>query len=233
MLEALKRKVYEANMLLVEYGLAPFTWGNASGIDRESGLVVIKPSGVSYSELNSEKMVVVDMDGRVVEGSLRPSSDTATHIELYKAFEEIGAVVHTHSRYATVFAQAGRGVPAYGTTHADFAPCEIPCTRALTEAEIKGEYEKNTGLVIAECFSQRGLRADECQAVLVKSHGPFTWGDTPKKAAENAAVLEIISEMALNTELLASADKIAEVDSFLLQKHYQRKHGKNAYYGQK
>lgn len=232
MLEELKKQVYEANMLLCEYGLAPFTWGNASGIDRQSGLIVIKPSGVPYSELSYEKMVTVNLNGEVIDSELNPSSDTATHIELYKAFSDIGGVVHTHSKYAVAFAQAGRDIPAYGTTHADFAYGDIPCADALTDSEINGEYEKNTGLVIARCFNERNLDPNSIPAVTVRNHGPFTWGKDAKKAAENAAVLEIIAEMAINTEILAG-NNAEKVGNALLTKHYMRKHGKNAYYGQK
>ena len=230
MLEALKKEVYEANMLLTEYDLAPFTWGNASGIDRERGLVVIKPSGVPYDELSPEKMVVVDLSGNRVESSLSPSSDTATHLELYRAFPEIGGVVHTHSPHAVAFAQAGRDIPAYGTTHADFAFGDVPCADALSDEEITGEYEKNTGLVIARCFAERELDPAAIPAVLVKSHGPFTWGANAKKAAEHAAVLEIIAGMALETEALGGRTPVGKT---LLAKHYLRKHGKNAYYGQR
>ena len=232
MLEDLKQQVYEANMLLPEYGLAPFTWGNASAIDRQQGFIVIKPSGVPYSELSPQKMVVVSLDGEVVESSLSPSSDTPTHIELYKAFPAIGGVVHTHSVNAVAFAQAGRDIPAYGTTHADFAYGDIPCADALTDAEIGGAYEKNTGLVIARCFTARGLDPMAIPGVIVRNHGPFTWGRDAKKAAENAAVLEIVAKMARYTEQL-SGGQTDRVGQSLLSKHYLRKHGKNAYYGQK
>ena len=232
MLEDLKQQVYEANMLLPEYGLAPFTWGNASAIDRQQGFIVIKPSGVPYPELSPQKMVVVSLDGEVVESSLSPSSDTPTHIELYKAFPAIGGVVHTHSVNAVAFAQAGRDIPAYGTTHADFAYGDIPCADALTDEEIGGEYEKNTGLVIARCFASRGLDPMAIPGVIVRNHGPFTWGKDAKKAAENAAVLEIVAKMARYTEQL-SGGPTDRVGQSLLSKHYLRKHGKNAYYGQK
>ena len=232
MLEELKQQVYEANMTLPEYGLAPFTWGNASGIDRERGIVVIKPSGVPYEKLSPDKMVCVDLEGNVVESELNPSSDTATHIELYRAFTEIGGVVHTHSKHAVAFAQAGRDVPAYGTTHADFAYGGVPCAPALTDEEINGEYEKNTGLVIVRYFEKKGLDYNAIPAVLVRNHGPFTWGKSPAKAAENSAVLEIICEMAINTEILAGG-QCQRVGKELLKKHYLRKHGANAYYGQK
>ena len=232
MLEDLKQQVYEANMLLPEYGLAPFTWGNASAIDRQQGFIVIKPSGVPYPELSPQKMVVVSLDGEVVESSLSPSSDTPTHIELYKAFPAIGGVVHTHSVNAVAFAQAGRDIPAYGTTHADFAYGDIPCADALTDEEIGGEKEKNTGLVIARCFASRGLDPMAIPGVIVRNHGPFTWGKDAKKAAENAAVLEIVAKMARYTEQL-SGGPTDRVGQSLLSKHYLRKHGKNAYYGQK
>ena len=219
-------------MLLPEYGLAPFTWGNASAVDREKGLIVIKPSGVPYKDLTWEMMVVVSLEGETVDSDLNPSSDTPTHIERYKAFSDIGGVVHTHSLHAVSFAQAGRDIPAYGTTHADFAYGDIPCADALTDDEINGEYEKNTGLVIARCFRERGLDPNAIPGVTVRNHGPFTWGKDAKKAAENAAVLEIIAEMALKTELLAG-NTAERVNETLLKKHYLRKHGANAYYGQK
>lgn len=219
-------------MMLPEFGLAPFTWGNASAIDREKGLFVIKPSGVPYADLTPEKMVVVDLDGNVIDSAYNPSSDTATHLELYKAFPTVGGIVHTHSKHAVAFAQAGRDIPAYGTTHADFAYGDIPCADALTDDEINGEYEKNTGIVIARCFRERGLDPAAIPAVVVRNHGPFTWGKDAKKAAENAAVLEIIAEMAMQTEILAGG-RTDRVGDTLLAKHYLRKHGKNAYYGQK
>lgn len=230
MLEELKKQVYESNMKLSEYGLAPFTWGNASGVDREKQLIVIKPSGVPYPELTWEKMVVADFNGNVVDSDYNPSSDTLTHIELYKSFPNIGGAVHTHSKYATSFAQAGEPVPALGTTHADFSYGEIPCTRKLTEDEISGGYEKNTGVVITEHFKENGIDPDAVPGVLVHSHGVFTWGTDPVKAVVNAATLEIVAEMALNTILLNP--DIKPIDSYLLDKHYYRKHGKNAYYGQ-
>lgn len=228
MLEELKQSVLEANLLLPKYNLVTFTWGNVSGIDREKGLVVIKPSGVEYDKLTVEDMVVVDLDGKVVEGNLRPSSDTPTHIELYKAFENIGGVVHTHSRWATIFAQAGKGIAPLGTTHADYFYGEIPCTREMTGNEIGGEYEKETGKVIIETFDE--LEADEVPAVLVHSHGPFTWGKNPLEAVHNAVVLEECAMMAWHTEMLVGDGNMSDA---LLDKHYLRKHGKNAYYGQK
>lgn len=227
MLEDLKKRVFEQNIALVKHGLIILTWGNVSAIDRETGLIVIKPSGVSYDDMKADDMVVVDLNGKVVEGSLRPSSDTPTHIELYKAFPEIGGVVHTHSTYATAFAQAGRDITAYGTTHADVFYGNVPCARALTKDEIENEYEKNTGLVIAESVSDYvGI-----PGILVKNHGPFAWGKTPEKAVENAVTLEACAKMAFVSEMLNPS--IEPVDKYLLDKHYYRKHGKNAYYGQK
>ncbi|MCR5783814.1 MAG: L-ribulose-5-phosphate 4-epimerase [Clostridia bacterium] len=231
MLDDLKQHVLSANLLLPEYGLAPFTWGNASGVDREREVIVIKPSGVPYPELTPDMMVVVGFDGQVVEGNLNPSSDTPTHIELYKAFPDIAGVVHTHSKYATAFAQAGRGIPAYGTTHADFAFGAVPCADELTAAEVNTEYEKNTGLVIVRKFRTEDIDENAVPGVLVKSHGVFTWGKNPESAAQNAATLEIIAEIALNTEILNPG--IRPIRQYLLDKHYLRKHGKNAYYGQK
>jgi L-ribulose-5-phosphate 4-epimerase len=229
MLEELKKRVFEQNLALVKHNLVVLTWGNVSAIDRKNGLVVIKPSGVSYAEMKAEDMVVVDPDGKVVEGKYRPSSDTPTHIELYKSFPEIGGVVHTHSTYATAWAQAGRNIPAYGTTHADAFYGDVPCTRALTKEEIESAYELNTGKVIAETFRNKNYEA--IPAVLVKNHGPFTWGQTPEKAVENAVTLEAVSQMATLTEKLNP--KVDRVDGHLLDKHYYRKHGANAYYGQK
>ncbi len=231
MLNDLKQHVLSANLLLPEYGLAPFTWGNASGVDREREVIVIKPSGVPYPELTPDMMVVVGFDGKVVEGNLNPSSDTPTHIELYKAFPDIAGVVHTHSKYATAFAQAGRGIPAYGTTHADFAFGAVPCADELTAAEVNTEYEKNTGLVIVRKFRTEGIDENAVPGVLVKSHGVFTWGKSPESAAQNAATLEIVAEIALNTEFLNPG--VRPINQYLLDKHYLRKHGKNAYYGQK
>ncbi len=228
MLEALKKEVYEANLELARRGLAIYTWGNASGIDREAGLIVIKPSGVDYGKLRPEDMAVVDLDGRTVEGSLRPSSDTPTHIELYKAFPKIGGVAHTHSIYATAFAQSGRAIPACGTTHADYFHGPVPCARALTEAEVAGEYEKNTGLIIAELFC--GIDPLELPACLVKSHGPFSWGRDCAEAVYHAAVLEYCAQMAAITEALGAGEGAPR---YLLDRHYYRKHGKNAYYGQR
>jgi L-ribulose-5-phosphate 4-epimerase len=229
MLEQLKEQVFWANLLLPKHGLITFTWGNVSGMDREQGLVVIKPSGVSYDVMKAEDMVVVEVEtGKTVAGSLKPSSDTPTHIELYKAFSNIGGVVHTHSRWATTFAQAGRGIMALGTTQGDYFYGEIPCTRKMTKAEIEGEYEKETGLVIKETFE--GKDPDAIPAVLVYSHGPFTWGTDPMDAVHNAVVLEEVAFMNFHTLMLESS--IPPMQRELLDKHYLRKHGANAYYGQ-
>lgn len=231
MLEQLKKAVYEANMLLPKHNLVTFTWGNVSGIDKETGYVVIKPSGVEYEHMKPEDMVVVDLDGKKIEGELKPSSDTATHIELYKAFPELGGIVHTHSRWATIFAQSGRGIPALGTTHADDFYGEIPCTRKLTTEEIKGEYETETGKVIIERFVNGGIEPDQIPAVLVYSHGPFSWGKDPLDAVHSAVVLEEVAFMAWHN-LMLSGDKIGPMQQELLDKHFLRKHGKDAYYGQ-
>ena len=229
MLEDLKQKVYEANMLLPKHGLITFTWGNVSGIDRNSGLFVIKPSGVEYDVMKPEDMVVVDLDGNKVEGELNPSSDTETHRVLYREFPNIGGVVHTHSRWATTFAQAGQGIRAYGTTQADYFYGEIPCTRDMTSEEIKGAYEYETGVVIAETFRQ--INPDHMPAVLVKNHGPFTWRTDPFKAVHNAVVLEEVAMMAFHTQLLTGSRE--PMPQVLLDKHFLRKHGPDAYYGQK
>ncbi|MCB0250993.1 MAG: L-ribulose-5-phosphate 4-epimerase [Anaerolineae bacterium] len=229
MLEELKEQVYRANLLLPEHGLVTFTWGNVSGIDRSKGLVVIKPSGVSYDAMQADDMVVVALEtGTVVEGKLKPSSDTATHLELYKAFPNIGGIVHTHSRWATTFAQAGRGIMALGTTHGDYFYGEIPCTRRMTKAEIEGEYEKETGTVIIETF--RDKNPDAVPAVLVYSHGPFTWGTDAMNAVHNAVVLEEIAFMNFHAMMLEP--NILPMQQDLLDRHYLRKHGANAYYGQ-
>lgn len=228
MLKELKQQVYEANMLLPKYDLVTFTWGNVSGIDRSSGYIVIKPSGVAYETMTAEDMVVVDMDGKVVEGKWKPSSDTATHLEIYKAFSQTGGVVHTHSRWATSFAQAGMGIPALGTTHGDYFYGEIPCTRPMTDAEIKGEYEKETGRVIVETVPVES--AADVPGVLVYSHGPFAWGTDAKNAVHNAVVMEEVAFMDWHA-MLINPD-IGSMQQTLLDKHYLRKHGKNAYYGQ-
>ena len=229
MLEQLKQQVYEANMLLPHYHLITFTWGNVSAIDREKNLVVIKPSGVEYDQMTADDMVVVDLEGKIVEGSLNPSSDNATHLELYRNFPNIGGVVHTHSRWATLWAQAGRDIRPYGTTHGDYFADAIPCTRDMTEEEIKGEYELNTGKVIVETFQNK--EADYIPAVLVKNHGPFTWGTDAFNAVHNAVVLEEIAMMAVYTEQLMSAE-VKSMPKTLLNKHFFRKHGPDAYYGQ-
>ena len=227
MLEELKKRVLEANLLLPKFGLVTFTWGNVSGIDRESGLVVIKPSGVEYDGMTAEDMVVVDLDGNRVEGKWKPSSDTATHVELYKAFPSIGGVVHTHSSYATSWAQSGRDIPCYGTTHADYFYGSVPCLRCLTKEEIDEAYERNTGKLIVENMLDR---YEATPAVLCKNHGPFSWGKNPVDAVHAAVVLEECAKMAYRTELINSNVKPAPQE--LQDKHYFRKHGANAYYGQ-
>ena len=241
MLEQLKEKVCEANLDLVRHGLVIFTWGNVSAIDRALGRVVIKPSGISYDRMKPEDMVVVDLDGRVVEGSLNPSSDTPTHVELYKAFPNIGGVVHTHSTHATAWAQAGRDIPNIGTTHADYFRDDIPCTRGMSRDEVFGEYEKETGRVIVERF--RGISPDDTPAVLVRNHGPFAWGRDAADAVHNAVVLEEVARMAFISCSVLSAlqadpnpgvfGRRPEMNRHLIEKHYGRKHGPNAYYGQK
>ncbi len=231
MLEKLKKEVYSANMLLSKYNMIVFTWGNVSGIDRDKGLVVIKPSGVEYEKLTPDDMVVVNLNGNVVEGKLNPSSDTKTHIELYKAFPNIGGVTHTHSHWATVWAQAGKGILPFGTTHADYFDGEIPCTRAMTKNEIINDYEKNTGLVIIEAF--KNMDYSRMPAVLVNSHGPFTWGKNAINSVENSVILENVACLAFNTTLLRNNDKALPMQDELLRKHFDRKHGPNAYYGQK
>jgi L-ribulose-5-phosphate 4-epimerase len=236
MLEALKQEVYEANMMLVKHNLIIFTWGNVSGIDREKGLFVIKPSGVSYDALKPEDMVVVDLEGNVVEGKYRPSSDTDTHMALYRAFPNIGGVTHTHSLYATSFAQSGRDIPAYGTTHADYFYGDIPCTRKMTKDEINGSYEWETGKVIVETFRIEKIDPDRMDAVLVHSHGPFTWGKDAKASVEASVVLETVAQMAYQTEQLRAAPvayPVKPMQQTLLDKHFNRKHGPGAYYGQK
>ncbi len=228
MLEELKKTVCDANLLLPKYGLITFTWGNVSGIDREKGLVVIKPSGVEYDNMTPDDMVVVDLDGNRVEGKWKPSSDTATHVVLYKEFPNIGGVVHTHSRWATSFAQAGRPIPAMGTTQGDSFYGDIPCTRPMTDEEINGEYEKETGNVIVETF--KGIDPDSVPGVLVYSHGPFVWGTDPMNAVHNAVVMEEVAFMDYHALMLDPTHR--SMQKTLLDKHYLRKHGANAYYGQ-
>ncbi len=231
MLEELKKKVYEANMDLVRHGLVIFTWGNVSGIDRERGLVVIKPSGVDYDTMAPDDMVVVDLHtGEVVEGSLRPSSDTPTHLVLYRAWPEIGGVVHTHSTYATAWAQAGIDLPNIGTTHADYFHNAIPCTADMTEAEVKGQYELETGNVIVNRFRLGAINPVHTPGVLVKNHGPFSWGKDPHEAVHNAVVMEQVAKMAF---VAYSVNPRLTMNPLLVEKHFSRKHGPNAYYGQK
>ena len=231
MLKKLKHAVYEANMELPHRGLVTYTWGNVSGIDRERGLVVIKPSGVSYDELTPDDLVVLDLDGKVVDGKLNPSSDTKTHLELYKAFPEIGGIVHTHSPYAVGWAQAGRDIPAYGTTHADYFYGPVPCCRSLTEQEVEEDYERNTGLVIVETFRQRELDPVHVPGAICRNHGPFTWGKDVAQAVYHAVVLEEVAKMAVYTTQIAPDAQPAP--QYVLDKHFLRKHGPNAYYGQK
>ena len=228
MLEALKQQVLSANLLLPRHGLVTFTWGNVSGIDRQAGLVVIKPSGVDYEGMDISDMVVVDLEGKTVEGKWKPSSDTATHLALYHAFPACGGVVHTHSRWATTFAQAGRGIPAMGTTQGDYFYGDIPCTRPMTEAEINGAYEAETGKVIVEAFRSRDPEA--VPGVLVHSHGPFAWGGGPLEAVHNAVVMEEVAFLDWHALMLNPG--LPPMPQALLDKHYLRKHGKNAYYGQ-
>jgi L-ribulose-5-phosphate 4-epimerase len=227
MLEQLKEQVFQANLDLVKHGLVIFTWGNVSGIDREKGFVVIKPSGVAYDKMKPKDMVVLNLYGQVVEGALKPSSDTPTHLVLYRQFSDIGGVVHTHSEWATSWAQAGRAIPALGTTHADYFFGEIPCTRKMTKAEIEGDYELETGKVIVETF--RELNPCQVPGVLVNNHGPFTWGANAKEAVHNAVVMEEVAKMAFRSQVL---NPDASMSQDLLDKHFLRKHGKNAYYGQ-
>lgn len=230
MLEQLKEIVYQANMELPKRGLVTFTWGNVSAMDRESGYLVIKPSGVDYETMKAEDMVVVDLEGNHIEGRYNPSSDTATHIELYKKYPEIGGIVHTHSTWATSWAQAGRSIPLYGTTHADYFYGPIPCARSLTEEEINGEYEKNTGLVIIETLTEGNISPTSMPGILLTNHGPFTWGKDASQAVHNAVVLEEVAKMACHTEMINSQVKPAP--QVIADKHYLRKHGANAYYGQ-
>lgn len=227
MLETLKKNVFEANLNLVKHGLVIFTWGNVSAIDRDSQLVVIKPSGVSYDAMTAEDMVVVDLDGNVVEGKLKPSSDTATHLVLYKAFPTIGGIVHTHSTYATAWAQAGCNIPNIGTTHADYFKDEIPCTRQMTRQEIEGKYELETGNVIVERFND--LSAEHTPGVLVNNHGPFSWGKNADDAVHNAVVLEQVAKMAF---ISFNINPKLKMNDDLIKKHFFRKHGSDAYYGQ-
>ncbi len=230
MLEELKEIVFRENLELVEKDLVIYTWGNVSAIDRDSKNIIIKPSGVEYDKMKSEDMVVLNLEGEKLEGKYKPSSDTATHIELYKAFPEIGGIVHTHSSYAVSWAQARRDIPAFGTTHADYFYGDIPCARPLTKDEIENEYEKNTGLVIIETLKQRNIDPMSIPGIIIASHGPFAWGKDAKDAVHNAVVLEELAKMAYRTVLLNP--NIGRVEQYLLDKHYFRKHGKNAYYGQ-
>lgn len=231
MLEQLKQCVYTANMELPQRGLVTYTWGNVSGIDRERGLVVIKPSGVDYDGLTPDKLVVVDLAGEIVEGEWKPSSDTKTHLALYRAFPALGGIVHTHSPYAVAWAQAGQDIPCYGTTHADYFYGPIPCARQLTQAEVAEDYEENTGRVIAETFQTRGIDPVHTPGVICRSHGPFTWGKSPAEAVYHAVVLEEVAKMALLTRQVDAA--AAPAPQYMLDKHFLRKHGPNAYYGQK
>ncbi len=233
MLEELKMQVYDANMLLPRHNLVTFTWGNVSGIDRQKGLFVIKPSGVPYDELTPDDMVVMDLEGNKVDGALNPSSDTPTHAELYRRFTSIGGVVHTHSRWATIWAQAGRSIPPYGTTHADYIHGEVPCTRVLTPEEVERAYELETGCLIAAHFEEKGINPVPTPAVLVHSHGPFTWGKDAMEAVHNAVVLEEVAMMAFHTELLPATQPKPDIRQYIADKHFLRKHGPNAYYGQK
>ena len=225
----LREQVLEANLALPRHGLVTFTWGNVSGIDRELGLVAIKPSGVSYDALRAEDIVILTLDGERAEGTLRPSSDTATHLALYQHYPELGGIVHTHSTHATAWAQAGRGIPALGTTHADYFYGEIPCSRPLSRDEVEGSYELNTGAVIVESLGSR--KPLEMPGILVSEHAPFAWGESPEKAVHNAVVLEEVARMALYTMMLSPSQ--GPIAQHLLDKHYLRKHGKNAYYGQR
>ncbi|MBG9785859.1 L-ribulose-5-phosphate 4-epimerase [Shouchella lehensis] len=228
MLTELKQQVYDANMALPEHGLVTMTWGNASGIDRSRNIVAIKPSGLDYADMRPDDMVLVSLDGEQIEGSLRPSSDLQTHLVLYRAFAEIGGIVHTHSTWATGWAQAGKGIPAFGTTHADYFYGDIPCTREMKEAEIRGSYERETGNVIAETFELGNPM--QMPAVLVHGHAPFTWGRTPKEAVYHAVVLEEVAKMASNT--IGLNPQASGISQTLLDRHYLRKHGEHAYYGQ-
>lgn len=232
MLEELKEKVLQANLLLPKYGLITFTWGNVSGIDREQGIIAIKPSGVEYEHMKASDIVLCDRDGNVVEGDLNPSSDLMTHLEFYRNFPDIGGAVHTHSRWATSFAQAGKDIPALGTTQADYFYGDIPCTRLMSEDEIHGEYELETGKVIVETFKEKTLDANAMPGVLVHSHGPFAWGKDPFDAVHNAKVMEECAAMAFVSVMLQEGS-VQPMQQVLLDKHFKRKHGPNAYYGQK
>lgn len=232
MLKELRRQVYEANMRLPALHLVTFTWGNASGIDRAKGLFVIKPSGVPYELLTTDDLVVVDMDGKVAHGKKNPSSDTSTHAALYRRFQDIGGIVHTHSRWATIWAQAGRPIPAYGTTHADYFHGEVPCVRTLTPQEVQDGYELASGAVIADYFEQQGINPAHVPAALLAHHGPFAWGKDALEAVYHAGVLEEVAMMAFHTELLQHAPMSA-MPAHILDKHFERKHGAHAYYGQK
>ena len=231
MLESLKKSVYEANMDLTKYNLVTFTWGNVSGFDKETGYFIIKPSGVEYEVLKPEDMVVMDLQGNKIEGKYRPSSDTNTHIELYKKYPEIGGIVHTHSPEAVSWAQAGMSIPVYGTTHSDYFYGDIPCTRSLTQQEIESDYEKNTGLVIIETFTNNQINPMHTPGVLCANHGPFTWGTDAHNAVHNAVVLEEVAKMAYKAKMLKA--EIERAPTYLVEKHFMRKHGENAYYGQK
>lgn len=230
LIKEMKERVFAANLALPDAGLVKLTWGNVSEIDRETGIVVIKPSGVPYGQMRADDMVVTDLEGHVLAGALKPSSDLETHLELYKAFKEINSVVHTHSKNAVMWAQAGRGIPAYGTTHADTFYGVVPCTRQLTSKEVESAYELETGKVIIETFTKEKIDPMAVPGVLVYGHGPFTWGKTPQKAVENSIVLDEIAEMAEVTEIVNK--NILPIPQYLLDKHYFRKHGVNAYYGQ-
>ncbi len=230
MLDDLKKEVLNANLALPKHNLVTFTWGNVSAIERSLGYVVIKPSGVSYEDMKADDMVIVDLEGNIIEGALKPSSDTPTHLALYRGFRDIGGIVHTHSRHATSWAQAGRDIPAYGTTQADYFYGDIPCTRKMTTQEIEGDYELETGNVILECFAQRGLKSLEIPGVIVNSHGVFAWGKNADDAVHNAVVMEEVALMAMQAEQINP--QLKSMQQALLDKHYLRKHGKNAYYGQ-
>lgn len=229
-MEKLIREVLEANLELPKSGLVVFTWGNVSAIDRNRGIVVIKPSGVPYEGMGVEHMVVIDLNGKIISGDFKPSSDTETHLEIYRSFPDVGGIVHTHSRWATIWAQACKGIPAYGTTHADYFYGEIPCTRKLTSDEIGGSYELNTGKVIVETFMKRKIDPNAVPGVVVAGHGPFAWGKNAADAVHNAIVMDECAMMAINTQLVNPS--IQPIEQDLLNKHYLRKHGKNAYYGQ-